>query len=105
MSAYHYEKEIVSINASAELVASFASFREKNRKNPGENVFAHVAYKESLRSEIIRLRLSIGKLERNLNNLRICDLADIEERDFLRNRLIHEQVEYQHVLARYRTLV
>jgi hypothetical protein len=105
MYTYHYEKEVAGIDAGQELVASFAAFQNKTRKIPGNDVIAHAAYKESLRSEIIRLRLSMCKLERTLHNLRICDLADMEERDYLRNRLSYQQLEYQRVLGRYRTLI
>lgn len=105
MHTYHYEKESGVIDAGQELAASFAAFKNKIRKIPGNEMIAHAAYKESLRSEIIRLRLSMCKLERMLHNLRICDFTDIEERDYLRNRLGYQQLEYQRVLDCYRTLI
>lgn len=105
MHTYHYEKEAGVIDVGQELAASFAAFQNKTRKIQGNEVVAHAAYKESLRSEIIRLRLSMCKLERMLHNLRVCDLTDIEERDYLRNRLSYQQLEYQRVLGRYRMLI
>lgn len=105
MHAYYFDQTPDVIDVSQELAASFAAFKNKTCKIPGANVIAHAAYKECLRSEIIRLRLSIGKLERARNKLQICSLADIEERDYLQSRLNHQNAEYQQVLARFRTLV
>lgn len=109
MVACHYVNEYAPesdvINVSQELAARFAAFKQKTSKIPGANMIAHAAYKESLRSEIIRLRLSMSKLERARQQLQISSLADIEERDYLESRLQHERVEYERALARFRVVV